>query len=186
MKLASVVFSLFPAALALPASEGTLSRRQTSLSAITDQLLFSTTLPDFITRRNAKNPSTLDWSSDGCTDSPDNPFGFPFVPACNRHDFGYQNYRLQSRFTESGKLNIDNNFKSDLYYQCQSSSVTSVCKALADVYYAAVRAFGGGDASPGKREESQDDLIREYEEKLEIYNQAVKDAQDKGLLPVLD
>ncbi|KAL7917869.1 prokaryotic phospholipase A2 domain-containing protein [Trichoderma austrokoningii] len=186
MKLASVVFSLLPAALALPASDGALGRRQTSLSAITDKLLFSTTLPDFITRRNAKNPPTLDWSSDGCTDSPDNPFGFPFVPACNRHDFGYQNYRLQSRFTESGKLKIDNNFKSDLYFQCQSSSVQSVCKALADVYYAAVKAFGGGDASSGKREESQEDLIKEYEEKLEIYHQAVEDAQAKGLLPILD
>lgn len=73
-----------------------------------------------------------------------------------------------------------------LYYQCQSSSVKSVCNALADVYYAAVRAFGGGDASPGKREEAQEELIKEYEEKLEIYNQAVKDAQDKGLLPILD
>jgi hypothetical protein len=28
----------------------------------------------------------------------------------DRHDFGYQNYRKQSRFTESGKLAIDNNF----------------------------------------------------------------------------
>lgn len=73
-----------------------------------------------------------------------------------------------------------------LYYQCQSSSVQSVCKALADVYYAAVRAFGGGDASPGKREESQEDLIKDYEEKLDIYNQAVKDAQAKGLLPILE
>ncbi|KAH8124105.1 hypothetical protein ACSS6W_004178 [Trichoderma asperelloides] len=186
MKLTSVIFSLVPVALALPASDGILGRRQTSLSTITDQLLFSTTLPDFITHRNAKNPPTLDWSSDGCTDSPDNPFGFPFVPACNRHDFGYQNYRLQNRFTDSGKLKIDNNFKSDLYYQCQSSSVQSVCKALADVYYAAVRAFGGGDASPGKREESQEDLIKDYEEKLDIYNQAVKDAQAKGLLPILE
>lgn len=113
MKLSFVVVSLVPAALALPASDSILGRRQTSLSAITDQLLFSTTLPDFITRRNAKNPPTLDWSSDGCTDSPDNPFGFPFVPACNRHDFGYQNYRLQNRFTVSGKLNIDNNFKAE-------------------------------------------------------------------------
>ncbi|KAM0245774.1 hypothetical protein ACHAQJ_010457 [Trichoderma viride] len=186
MKLAAVFVTLAPVALALPASDGALNRRQNSLSAITDQLLFSITLPDFISRRNAKNPSTLDWTSDGCTSSPDNPFGFPFVPACNRHDFGYQNYRLQNRFTDSGKLSIDNNFKSDLYYQCQSSSVPSVCKALADVYYAAVRAFGGGDASPGKRGESQEDLIKEYEEKLEIYKQAVKDAQDKGLLPVLD
>lgn len=62
----------------------------------------------------------------------------------------------------------------------------SVCDALADVYYAAVRAFGGGDASPGKREESQEDLIKEYEEKVEIYNKLVKEAQDKGLLPILD
>ncbi|RFU81904.1 hypothetical protein TARUN_284 [Trichoderma arundinaceum] len=186
MKLTAILVALAPAVLALPASDGALARRQSSLAVITDQLLFSITLPDFISRRNAKNPATLDWSSDGCTSSPDNPFGFPFVPACNRHDFGYQNYRLQNRFTDSGKLNIDNNFRSDLYFQCQSSSVQSVCKALADVYYAAVRAFGGGDASPGKREESQEDLIREYEEKVEIYNQAVKDAQDKGLLPILD
>jgi hypothetical protein len=64
--------------------------------------------------------------------------------------------------------------------------VQSVCDALADVYYAAVRAFGGGDASPGKREESQEDLIKEYEEKVEIYNKLVKEAQDKGLLPILD
>jgi hypothetical protein len=68
-----------------------------------------------------------------------------------------------------------------LYFQCQTSSVQSVCNALADVYYAAVRAFGGGDASPGKREQSQEDLV-----KLEIYNNAVKDAQDKGLLPILE
>ncbi|KAL6909281.1 prokaryotic phospholipase A2 domain-containing protein [Trichoderma evansii] len=186
MKLASIVFTLVPAVLALPASDGTLGRRQTSLTGITDQLLFSISLPEFITRRNAKNPPNLDWTSDGCTSSPDNPFGFPFVPACNRHDFGYQNYRIQNRFTDSGKLNIDNNFKKDLYFQCQSSSVSKVCEAFADVYYAAVRAFGGGDASPGKREESQEDLIKEYEEKLEIYHQAVKDAQDKGLLPILE
>ncbi|KAL7782673.1 prokaryotic phospholipase A2 domain-containing protein [Trichoderma ceciliae] len=185
MKLATVFVTLVPVVLALPASDGHLARRQSTLAAITDELLFSITLPNFITRRNARNPATLDWTSDGCTSSPDNPFGFPFVPACNRHDFGYQNYRLQNRFTESGKLNIDNNFKSDLYLQCQSTSVASVCKALADVYYAAVRAFGGDDASPGKRDESQEDLIKEYEEKLEVYNQAVKNAQDKGLLPVL-
>lgn len=113
MKLATVFATLAPAVLALPASDAALTRRQGSLSAITDQLLFSITLPDFITRRNAKNPPNLDWTSDGCTSSPDNPFGFPFIPACYRHDFGYQNYRTQNRFTDSGKLNIDNNFKSE-------------------------------------------------------------------------
>lgn len=111
MKFTAVLFALAPAVLALPSSP--LAKRQGSITAITDQLLFDISLPDFITHRNAKNPPNLDWSSDGCTDSPDNPFGFPFVPACYRHDFGYQNYRSQNRFTESGKLNIDNNFKDE-------------------------------------------------------------------------
>ncbi len=148
--LAYLPLALLPGAIAAPAADATLVKRQ-SIQQITDQLLFGMSLPSFISRRNNRDPPSLDWSSDGCTDSPDNPFGFPFIPACYRHDFGYQNYRAQSRFTESGKLNIDNNFKSDLYFQCQSTSVPGVCRALADVYYAAVRAFGGGDASPGKR-----------------------------------
>lgn len=71
-----------------------------------------------------------------------------------------------------------------LYYQCQSTGVPGVCRALADVYYAAVRAFGGGDAGPGKR--SDDDLVKEYEDKLAIYNKLVEEAQEKGELPVLD
>lgn len=88
------------------------SKRQ-SIQTITDQLLFSVTLPQFTSRRNARDPPSLNWSSDGCTSSPDNPFGFPFIPACNRHDFGYNNFRAQSRFTQSGKARIDSNFKKE-------------------------------------------------------------------------
>jgi hypothetical protein len=58
-----------------------------------------------------------------------------------------------------------------------------VCRALADVYYAAVRAFGGDDATPGKRDE---DLVAVYEEKLAIYNSLVEEAQKNGELPILD
>ncbi|KAK0612627.1 prokaryotic phospholipase A2-domain-containing protein [Bombardia bombarda] len=187
MKFSVLLLPLLPAVLALPTDSSSssssseqsagLAKRQTSLSAITDQYLFSLTLPQFTAKRNAKSPSTLDWTSDGCTDSPDNPFGFPFVPACNRHDFGYQNYRAQSRFSETNKAKIDSNFKTDLYYQCGTVSLTGVCKALADVYYAAVKAFGGGDAYPGKRDDA---LIREYEEKVAIYNQLVAEAQANG------
>lgn len=67
-----------------------------------------------------------------------------------------------------------------LYYQCESESVQAVCNGLADVYYAFVRAFGGDDATPGKRDE---DLVSIYEEKVVIYNDLVKQAQDEGLLP---
>jgi hypothetical protein len=59
-----------------------------------------------------------------------------------------------------------------------------VCNALADVYYAAVKAFGGSDAKPGKRAEV--DLVQEYEDKVAIYNKLVEEAQQKGELPILD
>ena len=36
-----------------------------------------------------------------------------FKAACNRHDFGYHNFRAQTRFTESNKLKIDDNFKDE-------------------------------------------------------------------------
>lgn len=58
----------------------------------------------------------------------------------------------------------------------------TACRALADVYYAAVRAFGGGDATPGKRDE---DLVKIYEEKVALYKQAVAEAQERGELPRL-
>ncbi|KAK4464527.1 prokaryotic phospholipase A2-domain-containing protein [Cladorrhinum samala] len=182
------VFALLPAvALALPTSgetsAATVTVRQTA-STITDQLLFQSTLPQFTAKRNARDPPTLDWASDGCSSSPDNPFGFPFVPACHRHDFGYRNYKVQARFTDANRLKIDDNFKKDLYYQCSGVSSSGVCRALADVYYSAVRLFGGG--SKKRDGESHEELVAIYEEKLAIYNQLVKDAQDRGELWVLE
>jgi hypothetical protein len=111
MKFSTLLLSLVPAAVAVPTALGHTKRQ--NIQTVTDQLLFSVSLPTFTARRNARDPSTLDWTSDNCTSSPDNPFGFPFVPACQRHDFGYQNYRIQTRFTESAKLAIDNNFRSE-------------------------------------------------------------------------
>lgn len=112
------------------------------LRQVTDQYLLSTNLNSFQTIR-AQQPynGQLDWSSDGCSSSPDNPFGFNFVKACYRHDFGYRNYKKQSRFNETTRLTIDNNFKTDLYTICAGNWA---CNRTADVYYAAVRQFGGG------------------------------------------
>jgi hypothetical protein len=116
MKFLTSILCLASSVLALPAPSETdtsLIQRQTA-SQITDQYLYSITLPTFTARRNARDPATLIWDSDGCSSSPDNPFGFPFVPACHRHDFGYRNYKAQNRFTDAGKLNVDNNFKKEL------------------------------------------------------------------------
>ena len=110
------------------------------LRQVTDQYIHSTSLNSFQNVR-AQQPygDQLDWGSDGCSNSPDNPFGFNFVKACYRHDFGYRNYKRQSRFTEPNRLTIDNKFKSDLYEICNGNWA---CNRTADVYYAAVRQFG--------------------------------------------
>jgi hypothetical protein len=167
--LGTIMMLAVSGALAAPAAG-----KHYDVEAVTDQLLFDDTLPEFMTARANQDPSYLDWTSDGCTDSPDNPLGFPYTPACNRHDFGYQNYRNQDRFTKAAKASIDLNFKSDLYYQCETNGeYVSVCKALADVYYYAVVEFGGSDAS--KRSSS-------YEEALAHYNQLVQEAVASGEL----
>ncbi|MGW6446147.1 phospholipase [Lentzea sp. NPDC055074] len=113
--------------------------------AVTDDYLYTKTLGQFTTLR-AQQPyaGQLDWSSDGCSYSPDNPFGFKFLPTCHRHDFGYRNYKRQGRWSEANRLRIDNNFKSDMYKQCGSNWA---CKRTADLYYAAVREFGGSASS---------------------------------------
>ncbi|KAJ4306634.1 hypothetical protein N0V88_001439 [Collariella sp. IMI 366227] len=178
-----IIFVASVLALPAPVEDASLVQRQI-LSQITDQYLYSITLPAFNVKRNARNPATLIWDSDSCSSSPDNPFGFPFIPACHRHDFGYRNYKTQNRFTNSGKLRVDNNFKTDLYFQCRSVAVKGVCEALADVYYTAVGAFGG--STQAKRAEDQDELVREYEEKMAIYNRLVAEAQERGELWRLD
>lgn len=66
--------------------------------------------------------------------------------------------------------------------RCEDASPEAICNSLADVYYAAVQAFGGQDATPGKRA-THADLIAEYEDKLAIYNALLQEAIDEGLVP---
>ncbi|KAG6037120.1 hypothetical protein E4U41_005312 [Claviceps citrina] len=152
----------------------------------TDRLLFQTSLPDFVAQREKRQPEYLDWSSDGCTDSPDNPFNFPFLPACWRHDFGYNNYRPQRRFTRGNKKMIDGNFRLDLYVQCRSVKASSACRALANIYYFAVSVFGGPDASArGKKRAATPTraLLDEYDRLVGLYEAEVERAQESGDLP---
>jgi hypothetical protein len=115
------------------------------LRQVTDQYLFTTGLGNFQTLRGQRPHATqLDWSSDGCTSAPDNPFGFDFGKACYRHDFGYRNYKKQSRFNETTRLSVDKRFKSDMYEVCGGNWA---CKRVADIYYAAVREFGDNAVS---------------------------------------
>jgi hypothetical protein len=150
------ILSLASLALSSP----TLTPRQSSLETTTDAYVFSISIAQFISNRNSKNPAELDWDSDGCSSSPDNPFGFdctsPFpslsiytfnfdvivLDSCYRHDFGYRNFKAQGRFTDANKARIDSNFKNDMFNQCKSERFGDACEATATVYYEAVKAFG--------------------------------------------
>lgn len=114
----------------------------------TDRQLYDVTLQNFgeiresVLRTGLGCP--LDYSTDGCSSSPDSPFGFEFTPACHRHDFGYRNYKTQNRFTDEAKRRIDSNFKRDMDAICESvaSGLRPLCSATATTYYEAVARLG--------------------------------------------
>ncbi|WP_250300288.1 phospholipase [Streptomyces sp. NBC_01387] len=85
----------------------------------------------------------FDWSTDYCSSSPDNPFGFPFKTACARHDFGYRNYKAAGTFA-ANKARIDSALYADLKRVCAGYSGASgaACTGLAWTYYQAVDKLG--------------------------------------------
>lgn len=85
----------------------------------------------------------FDWSTDHCTSSPDNPFGFPFSDACARHDFGYRNHRAAGLFP-AAKARLDLAFHADMKRVCAhySGPRRKSCDGTARTYYEAVRLFG--------------------------------------------
>jgi hypothetical protein len=85
----------------------------------------------------------FDWSTDYCSSSPDNPFGFPFELSCARHDFGYRNHKALGIF-DANKSRLDSAFYEDLKRVCDgySGATESACDSLAWTYYQAVVAFG--------------------------------------------
>ncbi|WPB92172.1 phospholipase [Streptomyces malaysiensis] len=85
----------------------------------------------------------FDWSTDYCSSSPDNPFGFPFQTACARHDFGYRNHKAMGIF-DANKARLDSAFYEDLKRVCgaYSGATKTSCDGTAWTYYQAVKIFG--------------------------------------------
>ncbi|MFD4030961.1 phospholipase [Streptomyces sp. NPDC058637] len=98
----------------------------------------------------------FNWTTDYCSTSPDNPFGFPFQTACARHDFGYRNYKAAGTFS-ANKARIDSAFYSDLKRVCAaySGATLSSCNATAWTYYHAVDIFGVAPATAGSSRSPQ-------------------------------
>ena len=110
-----------------------------------DNLMFSTSIEDFLTAKKAQDPACFIWDDDGCSHSPDNLGGFKFLPGCQRHDFGCRNAKEQGRF-DSIKSRIDDQLKNDLYNACSKHKRAErfFCEKAANIYVGTVRKFGGG------------------------------------------
>ncbi|WP_405739756.1 phospholipase [Streptomyces sp. NBC_01525] len=85
----------------------------------------------------------FDWSTDYCSSSPDNPFGFPFRMSCAHHDFGYRNHKAAGTFA-ANKPRLDTMLHADLRRVCTryTGAKKKSCSALAWTYYEAVKRFG--------------------------------------------
>jgi fibronectin type 3 domain-containing protein len=88
----------------------------------------------------------FDWANNGCSNSPDYPFGYNFKPACDRHDFGYGNHRTVGLSAERYRERIDGTLLWDLSRMCGAlpSGDRTTCLGIASIYYNAVRDFGDG------------------------------------------
>jgi hypothetical protein len=94
----------------------------------------------------------FDWSTDYCSTSPDNPFGFPFQTSCARHDFGYRNYKAAGTFS-ANKARLDSTLYADLQRVCTAYTGAKKvsCDATAWTYYHAVDIFGFSAAVDGAK-----------------------------------
>ncbi len=101
-------------------------------------------------QKNKKKKSDgLNWGDNGCS-SPtgDKPSGFNFLPACQRHDFGYGNYgkgSIRANPTDAQRLVVDKKFLADMNAECNKHSGKRYlsCRSWATTYYSAVRKLGG-------------------------------------------
>ena len=85
----------------------------------------------------------FDWSTDYCTLSPNRPLGFDFRRSCQRHDFGYRNFKAFGLFADH-KARVDDAFYFDMMRVCDTYSwgVRHTCYGVAWLYYEAVSTFG--------------------------------------------
>ncbi|KAL8336631.1 hypothetical protein RB601_000441 [Gaeumannomyces tritici] len=125
----------------------------------TDKYALDLSLKEFNKVAEKKEPG-LDWSTDGCSKVPDDPLGFPFKKACERHDFGYRNLANQDRINSDTRKQVDQRFRKDLKDTCseQEKGTRTVCKVVADTYYAGVRVFGGAHA---KKKNNSDEAAKD-------------------------
>jgi len=89
----------------------------------------------------------LDWTTDGCSAPIVGSEGrsFNFRTACDRHDFGYRNFKALGLFDTSTRTLIDEQLHRDMNTSCDSQRRTLKvrCITWSEIFYTMVRAAGG-------------------------------------------
>ncbi|KZZ92122.1 Phospholipase A2, prokaryotic/fungal [Moelleriella libera RCEF 2490] len=88
------------------------------LPAILQHLLHTISADNFVQWRKQRVPEWVDWNSVGDSNMPSNPYRFPFKAACNRYDFGIQNY--SPNVLPRIKTRLDAQFKKEFLCRFQS------------------------------------------------------------------
>lgn len=95
----------------------------------------------------------LDYSDDGCSAPVTGSVGlhYDFRQACDRHDFGYRNYKRLGLFDER-KAEVDLIFYRDMRDSCGEMfiAVRHHCRNMAFIYYQGVDKLGGHCNLPGE------------------------------------
>lgn len=109
-------------------------------------------LRDFLDYKRSGGDARLDFTDDGCS-APvvgSTGFSFDFTEACERHDFGYRNYKSLGLFDEE-KGRVDRQFVIDMLGHCSGRGflLRAQCRRWAYVFYAGVLGFGGHCDPPG-------------------------------------
>lgn len=143
------VTSVLPAQL--PPIVGTITQPNSVLSTVeaVRHIEFDLDIATFTRQRFSlrRQYPTLDWTSDGCSAPIVGSQGrsFNFRSACNRHDFGYRNFKNLGLFDTSTRTLIDEQLHRDMNTYCDSQRRTFKvrCIAWSEIFYTMVRAAGG-------------------------------------------
>ena len=143
------VTSVLPAQL--PPIVVTITQPNSALSTIeaVRHIEFDLDIVTFTRQRFAlrRQYPTLDWTTDGCSAPIVGSEGksFNFRSACDRHDFGYRNFKNLGLFDTSTRTLIDEQLHRDMNTYCDSQRRTFKvrCIAWSELFYTMVRAAGG-------------------------------------------
>ncbi|KAF3941020.1 hypothetical protein ABW19_dt0201521 [Dactylella cylindrospora] len=144
----------------------------------TNDLIFAIANGEFINgfRNQGVNTPPLIYDSDGCSVpkgvanalgiDKNAPFGYDYLNSCFRHDFGYRNFKAQTRFTDDNRERLDDKFLEDMHAQCDNQFgrwyqfISKFwCKKVAGIYFLFVRLCGNDQCTIDRAKEILKDVL---------------------------